>query len=128
LGVTGPSITDIGFTQTQINSIVPLTNDWGGLPQRIGLRDMTEMYKKDFVSEEGNIVDFVLATHQLGETYAVIKGRLLSEVITDMAQSANIRLNWPVSKILDANGKVQLFGPRDEILTCRKVIVTGNGL
>lgn len=48
----------LGFSQNQINSIVPLTNDWGGVLSRIGLRDMVEMYKKDHVSEEGKILYF----------------------------------------------------------------------
>lgn len=76
------------------------------------MKDMVEMYKKDFVSEEG-------------ETYAVIKGRLLSDVVVELAKDLNIRLNWPVSKIEDRNGKITLFGPKGEALTCGRVIVTG---
>eukprot|EP01127_Copromyxa_protea_P002803 TRINITY_DN12748_c0_g1_i1.p1 TRINITY_DN12748_c0_g1~~TRINITY_DN12748_c0_g1_i1.p1 ORF type:complete len:467 (+),score=104.06 TRINITY_DN12748_c0_g1_i1:9-1409(+) len=101
-----------GFSQFQINSIVPLTNDWGGLPHRVGMRDMVEMYKKDIVSEEG-------------ETYAVIKDRLLSDVIDEMAKEVReIWLNWPVTKINDKVGIVEVHGPRGDVLTCKKVIVT----
>lgn len=55
-----------------------------------------------------------------------MKGRLLSDVVIELAKDLDIRLNWPVSKIEDGNeGKVRIYGPNGAILTCGKVIVTG---
>eukprot|EP01126_Amoeba_proteus_P046001 TRINITY_DN5179_c0_g1_i14.p2 TRINITY_DN5179_c0_g1~~TRINITY_DN5179_c0_g1_i14.p2 ORF type:complete len:182 (+),score=31.21 TRINITY_DN5179_c0_g1_i14:79-624(+) len=41
------------FSLTQINSIVPLVNDWGGELQMIGVRDMVEMFKNEIWDDEG---------------------------------------------------------------------------
>jgi len=92
--------------------VIPLTNDWAGPISRIGLNDMIEFYQNEIWSDEG-------------EKYSLFsEGRVYSDVINALAKGLNIKLNWPVASIVDKGDHVKVIGDNEEVITCKKIIVS----
>eukprot|EP01126_Amoeba_proteus_P046000 TRINITY_DN5179_c0_g1_i1.p1 TRINITY_DN5179_c0_g1~~TRINITY_DN5179_c0_g1_i1.p1 ORF type:complete len:386 (+),score=71.68 TRINITY_DN5179_c0_g1_i1:258-1415(+) len=101
------------FSLTQINSIVPLVNDWGGELQMIGVRDMVEMFKNEIWDDEG-------------ETYSRLTHNMLSDVMEILAKGLKIKYQWPVVKVVDKKGYVEVYNKNRQLLKAKRVIITSS--